>query len=54
MTYILANSKCLKRVAIFLLATCNLEETQMELESMPRNSTSSQLLTSSHKMNMFN
>ncbi|KAG7598199.1 FBD domain, partial [Arabidopsis suecica] len=50
MTYILANSKCLKTVGIFLLATCNLEETQKELESMPRNSTSSQLLTSSTQM----
>ncbi|OAP18889.1 hypothetical protein AXX17_AT1G23070 [Arabidopsis thaliana] len=46
MTYILANSKCLKTVEISLLATCNLEETQKELESMPRISQSSQLLIS--------
>ncbi|CAL9216212.1 unnamed protein product [Arabidopsis halleri] len=45
-TYILANSKCLKTVEISLLATCNLEETQKELESMPRISQSSQLLIS--------
>ncbi|KAG7598207.1 F-box domain [Arabidopsis suecica] len=44
MTYILANSKCLKTVEISLLATCNLEETQKEFESMPRISTSSRLL----------
>ncbi|CAH8253469.1 unnamed protein product [Arabidopsis lyrata] len=46
MTYILANSKCLKTVEISLLATCNLEDIQEELESMPRVSTSSQLLIS--------
>ncbi|XP_019094444.1 PREDICTED: putative F-box/FBD/LRR-repeat protein At1g22000 [Camelina sativa] len=44
--YILANSNCLKTVEISLLATCNLEETQKELESVPRISTSSQLLIS--------
>ncbi|VYS46848.1 unnamed protein product [Arabidopsis thaliana] len=50
MTYILANSKCLKTVEISLLATCNLEETQKELKSMPRISQSSQLLISTKKL----
>ncbi|KAG7598211.1 FBD domain [Arabidopsis suecica] len=54
MTYILANSKCLKTVEISLLATCNLEETQKELESMPRISQSSQLLISTKMLWRFN
>ncbi|CAL9216211.1 unnamed protein product [Arabidopsis halleri] len=43
-TYILANSKCLKTVEISLIATCNLEERQKELVTMPRISTTSRLL----------
>ncbi|KAL0732081.1 hypothetical protein Bca4012_028175 [Brassica carinata] len=46
MTYILANSNCLKTVDIKLIPTCNLEECQKELESMPRISPSSRLLYS--------
>ncbi|KFK44594.1 hypothetical protein AALP_AA1G279000 [Arabis alpina] len=42
--YILANSKCLKTVEISLIGTCNLEEKRKEMESLPRISTSSQLL----------
>ncbi|XP_023645557.1 putative F-box/FBD/LRR-repeat protein At1g22000, partial [Capsella rubella] len=52
--YILANSKCLKTVEISLLPTCNLEETRQELESMPRISTSSQLLISTQMEWRFN
>lgn len=44
-TYILANSKCLKTVEISLrAATPNLEEKKKELECLPRISSSSQLL----------
>ncbi|XP_010462884.1 PREDICTED: putative F-box/FBD/LRR-repeat protein At1g22000 [Camelina sativa] len=43
-TYILANSKCLKTVEISFIATSNPEDTQKELESMPRISTSSRLV----------
>ncbi|CAA7059472.1 unnamed protein product [Microthlaspi erraticum] len=46
LTYILANSYHLKTVEVLLVATCNLEECQKELESMPRISTSSRLLCS--------
>ncbi|XP_023632850.1 putative F-box/FBD/LRR-repeat protein At1g22000 [Capsella rubella] len=53
-TYILANSKCLKTVEISLLPTCNLEETRQELESVPRISTSSQLLISTQMEWSFN
>ncbi|KAH0855368.1 hypothetical protein HID58_007874, partial [Brassica napus] len=41
MTYILANSICLKTVDIKLIPTCNIEECQKELESMPGISPSS-------------
>ncbi|EOA29199.1 hypothetical protein CARUB_v10025473mg, partial [Capsella rubella] len=44
MTYILANSNCLKTVEISFRATCNLEECQKELEAMPRISASSRFL----------
>ncbi|CAG7893915.1 unnamed protein product, partial [Brassica rapa] len=43
MTYILANSICLKTVDIKLIPTCNIEECQKELESMPGISPSSLL-----------
>lgn len=43
MTYILANSNCLKTVDISLIEPCNLEECQKELEAMPRISASSHL-----------
>ncbi|KAG2265498.1 hypothetical protein Bca52824_072577 [Brassica carinata] len=44
LSYILANSECLKRAEINPIATCNLEERQKEIQSMPRISTSSRLL----------
>ncbi|CAA0245058.1 unnamed protein product [Arabidopsis thaliana] len=43
-TYILANSKCLKTVEISLIAAFNLKERQKELVTMPRISTLSRLL----------
>ncbi|CAA7055391.1 unnamed protein product [Microthlaspi erraticum] len=45
-SYIFTNSKCLKRVGISLKSTCNRKKIMKELESMPRISTSSQLLFS--------
>ncbi|KAH0898224.1 hypothetical protein HID58_047792 [Brassica napus] len=53
MTYILANSNCLKTVDIKLIPTCNLEECQKELESMPRISPSSRLLYSLERPEVF-
>ncbi|KAL0656561.1 hypothetical protein Bca4012_077147 [Brassica carinata] len=44
LSYILANSECLKRAEINPIATCNLEERQKEIQFMPRISTSSRLL----------
>ncbi|CAH8354275.1 unnamed protein product [Eruca vesicaria subsp. sativa] len=43
-TYILANAESLKKVEISFLDTSNLEEKQKELESLPRSSSSCQLL----------
>lgn len=43
-TYILANAECLKKVEISFLDTSNLEEKQKELQSLPRISSSCQLL----------
>ncbi|KAF8103832.1 hypothetical protein N665_0183s0010 [Sinapis alba] len=43
-TYLLANSKCLKKVEISFLDTSNLGEKQKELQSLPRISSSCQLL----------
>ncbi|CAN8257815.1 unnamed protein product [Cochlearia groenlandica] len=46
-SYILANSKCLKTIEIELYETSNLDqERQMEIESMPRLSTSSRFMFS--------
>ncbi|KAF8053316.1 hypothetical protein N665_1433s0006 [Sinapis alba] len=54
LSYILANSECLKRAEINLIATCNLEERQKEIQSMPRISTSSRLLFPTQMYRWFN
>ncbi|XP_018437563.2 putative F-box/FBD/LRR-repeat protein At1g22000 [Raphanus sativus] len=53
LSYILANSECLKRAEINLIATCNLEERQKEIQSMPRISTSSRLLFPTQMKNLW-
>ncbi|KAF3592915.1 hypothetical protein DY000_02023497 [Brassica cretica] len=54
LSYILANSECLKRAEINPIATCNLEERQKEIQSMPRISTSSRLLFPTQMNQWFN